>query len=85
MVDLLLENGAKVNILCSENSTALNEAALCGNVGMVKSLIQHGASINCNNDRNETPLHLAIGNESDSKEIVELLLQNKADAKVISR
>ena len=35
--------------------------------------------MNCKNDRNETPLHLAIGNESDSKEIVELLLQNKAD------
>ena len=54
-VELLLENGAKVNT-SDEKSTPLHAAAFLGHTEIVDLLLQNGADVNAKNDNGETPL-----------------------------
>lgn len=62
IVELLIDNGADVNIKDDRSMTALhyNIINTRDNLEFTKLLIEKGADINCKNKSNETPLHLAI-------------------------
>jgi ankyrin repeat protein len=67
--DLLINNGAEID---------MHLAAYAGALEKVKSLIENGADINAIEDRQkDTPLHKAV--KGGHKEVVELLLANKAE------
>lgn len=72
MVQLLLENGANINVRESEGNTPLLMAAQFGFKDIVKKLLQVGADINSKNYFEQTALDLA--NESGNAEIAKLLV-----------
>ena len=57
---MLLNNSANCNILNNANSSALLFAAKNGNIAMVRTLIDIGATINQTNIYGLSPLHVAI-------------------------
>jgi ankyrin repeat protein len=71
-VALLIEKGACVNALKTDNKTPLHVAVARGNAEMVALLIEKGVSVNALTTANETPLHKAA--ERGSVEIVALLI-----------
>ena len=73
LVQILLKEGADVNLARENGSTPLNAAAINGHSEVVKLLIEAGADVNKPNKYGETPLHLA--NKCGRTEIVELLKQ----------
>lgn len=62
-VQYLLEQGACVNCKTkSGKDTPLHRAAYIGDLGIVKSLVVHGACVEMQNDDGQTCLHKAIQN-----------------------
>ena len=78
MLQILLSDGAEVNAVYGDGSTALHWASYHDNIESVKLLLGAGADVNVNTDLGVTPLWLAA--ENGSAEVVELLLQQGADA-----
>ena len=76
--DLLLLHGANVDIQGS-SGTALHEAASISNLGMVKTLLGHGACATIKSIRGSTPLHEVSRSYGGDKNIVELLLSHGAN------
>ena len=77
IVKLLIENGAIVNLLSSnEKTTPLYQASKKGYTEIVKLLIENGADINLADQPDRTPLYCAYF--KGHNEIVELFLENKA-------
>jgi len=80
-VRLLLDHGADVNAKKQDRWTALHLAVIndsaSSSFGMVKALLQQGASIHATNDEGRTPFQVAsrVGN----REIMRLLSQYGAD------
>jgi len=72
---VLLANKADVNAKDFYSSTALHVVAWNGNTAFAKLLIENGANVNAR-DKFGTPLIDAI---EDHRDMVELLLNNKAD------
>jgi ankyrin repeat protein len=72
---VLLANNADVNAREMFNSTALHIVAWSGNTAFAGYLIEKGADVNAK-DRFGTPLISAV---EDHRDVVELLLNNKAD------
>lgn len=60
LVKQLLEKGIDVNSRDSDNSTALEYAAMFGQTDMTRLLIEKGAEVNTINDDGETPLYCAV-------------------------
>lgn len=73
MVELLLKNGANVNIQDESENTALHYAASNGKKDFVALLIKHGADINLTNVREQKPLDYA--NQRGFNEISVMILQ----------
>ncbi len=76
-VKMLLENNPR-SVLCRDNIglSALHAAALKGDTGLVKLLLDSRADVNAAYIDGSTPLHFAAYGHKD---IVELLLANRAD------
>ncbi|HCR36729.1 MAG TPA: hypothetical protein DIU37_01110 [Opitutae bacterium] len=64
----------------THHNTLLHLAAEDGHLGMVRQLIQWGASVNALNNFNKTPLHYAAG--SGHADVVRLLLAHGADPQI---
>ncbi|KAL6720792.1 hypothetical protein ACLMJK_002717 [Lecanora helva] len=77
IVKILCKRGAIVDIMDSEENTALLLAAILGYTSVAKVLLEHGANIDHKNRRKATALHLAI--QYGRTEMVELLLDADAD------
>ena len=75
-VKVLLELGAKVNVL-SEEGTVLTAACYKSNIELVKILLEQHADVNSKNNAGTTPLMFAI--MAENEEIVRLLLSHGAD------
>jgi ankyrin repeat protein len=58
-VALLIEKGASVNAVTTDNQTPLHWASERGNLKTVALLIEKGASVNAVTTDNQTPLHWA--------------------------
>jgi uncharacterized protein len=81
IVDALLQAGADVNVRDEAGFTPLHDAALAGNAGAVRLLLDHGANINIGDkDSGATALYMAatMGRE----DVVNLLLEKGADPKI---
>lgn len=92
LVELLLENGAAVNVKSADTAeivkngpialghlTALQLAAGQGNYEAVEALIKAGADVNAKDVRNATPLVFAVATDHANPNIVKLLLARGAD------
>ncbi|MCU1272637.1 MAG: Ankyrin [Bryobacterales bacterium] len=96
IVKLLLAKGAKVDTALTEagkvrkgpvalnHLTALMFAAPFGRPELLRALIDAGANVNARDIRDMTPLMLAVSSETQNAEVVRLLLEKGADAKVKS-
>jgi ankyrin repeat protein len=73
MVDTLLQNGARANVVQMGGWTPLHEAASRGDIRLVRSLLRFGADKTAKNDDGITALDLAQQNGHDP--VVELLRQ----------
>ncbi|XP_070544830.1 ankyrin repeat and SOCS box protein 4-like [Ptychodera flava] len=78
-VELLLSNGAIVNLPDSEGYVPLHIAVQYSKPDVVKLLLQSGADVNRTAHENESPLLLATSYPLDFP-MVQLLLKNGADA-----
>ncbi len=72
----LLELGAKRD--SDMGGSVLLDAAYCGNIEIVKKMVDEGEDINQVNKYNQTPLYLAVLN-AKSLSMVEFLMKNGAD------
>lgn len=81
MVELLLVNGAEVDVRDDKNATPLWCAAANGNTDVVKDLISKGANINVKGAHGLTPVHSAV--LKGSKDTLELLLNYGADVNAV--
>ncbi|AYP74066.1 ankyrin repeat protein [Fowlpox virus] len=80
IVKLLIFYGAVVNKKCEIlGSTPLHIAVTYGNTKVVKLLLENGANPNSLDDKDLTPLHIAINKHSDMVELIKLLLEYGAD------
>lgn len=73
MAALLISHGADVNLQCTNERTALHEAAKLGRQDIVKLLLVSGAHPDPRSSYGFTPLALAA--QSGYTEIMEMLLQ----------
>lgn len=77
MVDVLLENGADVNIPARDGWTCL---FLHPEASVIKRLLAYGADANIEDREGATPLSMALARREDSAvEVMELLLRHGAD------
>ena len=81
VIEVLLQNGAKVDKKNNNNETPLHYAIKENNSKMIELLLQHGANVDEMNGDNETPLHYALRMNGNRK-IVELLLQKGANVQL---
>ncbi|UYV77794.1 hypothetical protein LAZ67_15002307 [Cordylochernes scorpioides] len=77
IADILLRNGASINIQDSLGYTPLNAAVQMGNLEMVMFLLSKGADPNIMDYDDGFPLHIAIA--FGNRKAVELLIFNGAD------
>lgn len=81
IMKLLIDKGASVNTLSSDNGNSLlMEAVYKGDDEIVNSLIEHGADLNIVNKNGQTALMIAIG--AGHEGITGLLLRSGADAAI---
>ncbi|CAH0389768.1 unnamed protein product [Bemisia tabaci] len=73
LVELLIHHGANVNAKSQEGPTPLSQAVALNNIEMTRLLISKGADL-----KNDTE-SLILAVEWDSKDVVEILLQNGAN------
>lgn len=83
LLELLLENDAKVNYCDQYGLTALHVAAIKGHKDEAMLLVEHGSELDSQDAEGHTPLHLAV--ESGNKDMVELLLNRGADVNARSK
>ena len=74
----LIAEGALIDEKDDEGYTALQYAAMWGDLEATKWLIENGADVNTTDAWGSTPLMNAVYNEA-GVEVVELLLKNGAD------
>ncbi|QGM48782.1 ankyrin repeat protein [Magpiepox virus] len=74
IVDILLINGADVNITNNNGYTPSHKAVFTSNWLTVKKLIYHGANINAKDETDKITLHY-----SRNQQITKLLIQHGAD------
>lgn len=73
----ILQNGMDINSLSSDKSNLLYYSILGNQINTTKFLIDNKIEINNRNEKGISPLHIACSN--GNKEIVSLLLSNRAD------
>lgn len=77
----LLQMGANINTVTTENMTALHHAAKSSHDAAVRELLDGGAYIEAKDATQSTPLALAIKNGSNT--VVSTLLQRGADVNIV--
>jgi hypothetical protein len=75
VAEILLKHDANVDIRGLRERAPLHEAIGC--VGMVQSLLNKGADVNCRQDDLRTPLHLAVYHRE--LKVARVLVEHKAD------
>lgn len=75
VIELLLKNGADVNIIAGWDITPLHCAVLCYTEATVRTMIAHGANIHANVPKHGTPLQCAVQREVASLPIFNILLE----------
>ena len=80
LLSTLLRQGTPVNLRTADGTTPLMYAALRGNLGSVKLLLEHGADPNAVNDAKVTAIHWGAGDLQK----VQLLVERGADLNVPS-
>jgi ankyrin repeat protein len=80
VIELLLRNGANVNVVDTYGRNALHYAALYCPVTMVQAILANGASTNVLDKGNKTPVFYAAWREIDSLTVLKALV--KAEAQV---
>ena len=91
IVDILLKAGANVNEKTTGfDSTLLLIACRDGRADIVDILLKAGADVNYSNRNGETPLHMAVTNDSNKSEenlelIVRRLLNYGADTTIVNK
>jgi uncharacterized protein len=80
IAEMLIDQGADVNVVSRDGNSPLMIAAAYGHVGVVRVLLAQGAEVNRRNARGNTALMHAA--EFGHREVVELLLQAGADVRV---
>jgi len=83
IVELLIDNGANVNVKDALAATPLHEAANIGDNELVELLIAKGADVNANDIYGSTPLHKAA--HRGRKAVVTLFISKGADVNAINR
>ncbi|MFZ2959526.1 MAG: ankyrin repeat domain-containing protein [Candidatus Ozemobacteraceae bacterium] len=76
-VKLLLENGAKVNVIDKMGNTPLHLAVLSDHLLGVKLLLEKGASVNVKNNNGETPLDIALQQKYRGNDEIVTFLEGK--------
>ena len=91
IVDILIIQGADVNIVDSYKNNALHHAAYIGSAKLVQNLLNAGANLNAKNIKEETPLYILMralyekpidtGHKKmkDFENIVDILITKGAD------
>jgi len=77
IAELLLQNGADINVRRIRERTMLHVASVDGLVDTVRWLLNHGADVNSRQDDGWTPLHLAVHNSQ--LEIARILLEHDSE------
>ncbi|MAN25651.1 MAG: hypothetical protein CME10_15425 [Gemmatimonadetes bacterium] len=80
IADLLINNGANVNLKSESGDTALHYAAKKNHIDIVEMLLKNGADINITGYRGLVPLHFAV--TFDSVQLSEKLIIHGADVNV---
>lgn len=83
-IDMLIAAGANIEARCPQGRTPLNVGA--AQIRVVRSLVDHGAEVNTQDNEGSTPLHRAIGDRFmnvDFAETVDALLRAGADEAVL--
>mmetsp|Transcript_6714 Transcript_6714/g.8776 ORF Transcript_6714/g.8776 Transcript_6714/m.8776 type:complete len:582 (-) Transcript_6714:1574-3319(-) len=81
---LLATGKVNVDLETTEGNTALHHAVKSANVELVRLLLCNKANVDKANNNGLRPLHWAVQNPSQSREVIELLLQYGADPNSVS-
>ncbi|KAF5685747.1 ankyrin protein [Fusarium denticulatum] len=76
-VELLIDNGAEINVRCHRGQAPLHNSVLHGNDEITEFLISKGADVSMVDDERQTPLNLA--SESGNTEVARQLIDSGAD------
>lgn len=79
-VEILLENGADINIGDGNQDTPLHWATFKNNLDCVKILLQRGAKVDAEDYNNDTPLSWAA--RKGHYEVIKVLLEYNADTHI---
>ena len=79
VVHVLVDNGATLNIKDADLWTPLHAAVACGNVDLVKYLVEHGADLVAINADGNMPIDLV-----DENQEIEMYLDKKMTEKGMS-
>lgn len=82
IVELLLTNGADVDLTNERGETPLHRAVNTGNTGIVEMLLEAGAQVNAKTNTKITPLHVAA--YKGIRGIVEMLLEAGAEVNAVA-
>lgn len=77
IAELLIRNGADIYTVDDYGNNILHLAAQAGHASMIAFALSHCVNVNTTNVAGETPLHVAI--ENNSLEIVDMLVRAGAD------
>ena len=80
IVRFLLENRGDPNLLTDDGKTGLHLAAGEQSVRMVTDMLKYGTKVNQQDSSGRTALHLALKNRSSSLDLIQLLIDNGANA-----
>jgi hypothetical protein len=81
MLEILIDNGADINVRDPHGWAPIHKAAERGQKEIAKMLIGKGADVNLINRDGGSPLHFAA-EHADNSEMIELLIANGADVNV---
>lgn len=77
--ELLIQNGADVNVRGRDGGTPLHSAAFLGQTGTAELLIRNGADVNAKNHKGETPSDAATADWKATQFVVTFLLKTELD------
>lgn len=81
-VQRMLDQGACVEAVAADGTTALMSAASAGHVEVVRLLLAHNAQVNAANNEGETALHVAVRDNQTA--VVDILLEHGANVDAAS-
>lgn len=84
-VSALLDSGVEVNARTSDDSYALNRAAVYNQAEMVRLLLEHGADPNVQNGEGDTPLICATKYAGGHAPTVKLLVEGGTDLTITDK